>query len=150
VLLAAGAVTESVARAVITGASAQVALAFCLVRLGTTLPPAFLRPAAAAVTVSVASVLSAALFHTLTIAGFGAQLIVLYRVGWSSSSRHAGQIAAAGLAVPFLVLALVESRPPGSEVAVLTMLLASLGPAAVWVGIARRARSEALADSAAR
>jgi signal transduction histidine kinase len=39
---------------------------------------------------------------------------------------------------------------PGSEVGILTVLLASLAPAAALAGIARRARSEALENRAAR
>jgi len=46
------------------------------------------------------------------------------------------------------VLAL--TGPAGSEVHLLTVLLASLSPAAVLAGIARRARSEAIESSAAR
>src|SRR6266511_2588876 len=46
--------------------------------------------------------------------------------------------------------ALPGPRPRGSEAGVLTLLLASLAPATAWAGIARRARSEALAQSAAR
>jgi signal transduction histidine kinase len=57
---------------------------------------------------------------------------------------------AVGLAVPFLVLTLAGRRPIGSEAAVLTILLASLAPAAGWAGVAGRARSEALEHSAAR
>ncbi len=108
-------------------------------------PLGLLRPAAAAMAISPASVLSLAVFHTLTVAGLGAQLIVLYRLG-----RNGAQLPATGLAVPFLVLALAGPRPTGSEAGVLTVLLASLAPAAAWAGIARRARSEALAHSAAR
>jgi len=144
------AATESVARAAATGVSGQFVLVLCLLALATTLPLALLRPAGAAVAVSAASVLSLALFHTLTVAGLGAQLIVLYRLGRDGAQRSGAQLLAMGLAVPFLVLALAGPRPTGSEAGVLTVLLASLAPAAAWAGIARRARSEALAHSAAR
>ncbi len=133
-----------------SGASARFLLVLCLLALATTLPLALLRPAAAAMAVSTASVLSLAVFHTLTVAGLGAQLIVLYRLGRNGARRNGAQLPAAGLAVPFLVLALAGPRPTGSEAGVLTVLLASLAPAAAWAGIARRARSEALAQSAER
>jgi signal transduction histidine kinase len=132
-----------VARTTSAGVSPQSALVLCLLCLFTTLPLAFLRPAAAAVAVSAASVLSLALFQLLTVAGAGAQLIVLYRLG-----RHGSQLLAVVLAVPFLVLAL--AAPAGGEAWVLTVLLASLAPAAALAGIARRARSEAVVHSAAR
>jgi signal transduction histidine kinase len=129
-------------------------LVLCLLALATTLPLGLLRPAGAAVAVSAAGVLSLAVFHTLTVAGLGAELIVLYRLGWNGAQRNGARLPATGLAVglavPFLVLALAGPRPMGSEAGVLTVLLASLAPAAAWTGIARRARSEAQAHSAAR
>jgi signal transduction histidine kinase len=149
-LLGLAAVTEAVARTVGSGTSAQFALVLCLLALSTTVPLAVLVPVAAAVAVSAASVLSLALFHTMTVAGLGAQLSVLYRLGRSGPQRDGAQLLATGLAVPFMLLALTGPRPTGSEVGVLTVLLASLAPAAAWAGIARRARSEAQAHSAAR
>ena len=144
------AVAESVARSAVAGVSAQLALASLLLALSTTLPLAFLRPAGAAVAVSAACVLSLALFHTLTVAGLAAQLIVSYRLGRERAPGNGTQLQATGLAVPFLLLALAGPRPAGSEAGVLTVLLASLAPAAAWAGIARRARGEALLQSAAR
>jgi signal transduction histidine kinase len=148
------AVTEAVARAAGTRVSVQSLvlwlLAVSIIALSTTVPLAFLGPVAAAVAVSAASVLSLALFHTLTVAGLAAQLIVLYRLGRNGSRRSGAQLLAVGLAVPFLVLALAGPRPTSSEAEVLTVLLASLAPAAAWAGIARRARSEAMEHSAAR
>jgi signal transduction histidine kinase len=138
-LLGLAAAAESIARAAVIGVSAQFGLVLCLLALCTTLPPAFLRPAPAAMAVTPASVLSLALFHSLTVAGLGAQVIVLYRLG-----RKGTPVWATGLAVPFLVLALI--RPEG----VLGVLLAGLAPAAAWAGIARRARDEALVHRAAR
>jgi signal transduction histidine kinase len=132
------------------GASARFLLVLCLLALATTLPLALLRPATAAIVVSAASVLSLAVFHTLTVAGLCAQLIVLYRLGQHGARRNGTQLLATGLAVPFLVLALAGGGPIGSEASVLTMLLAALAPAAAWAGIARRARSEAMEHSAAR
>jgi signal transduction histidine kinase len=144
------AVAETIVRAARAGASAQFTLVLCLLALSTTLPLALLRPAGAAMTVSAASVLSLGVFHTLTVAGLGAQLIVLYRLGRDGAEQNGAQLPAIGLAVPFLVLALAGPRPTGSEAGVLTVLLASLAPAAAWAGIARRARSEALVHSAER
>jgi signal transduction histidine kinase len=144
------AVAESIARSAGADVSAQFALVLCLLALSTTLPLAFLRPAGAAMAVSAASVLSLALFHTLTVAGLGAQLIALYRLDRNGPQRNGAQLLATGLAVPFLVLALAGPRPAGSEAGVLTVLLASLAPAVAWAGIARRARSEVLVHSTAR
>jgi signal transduction histidine kinase len=50
----------------------------------------------------------------------------------------------------FGVLALARPVPTGSEAGVLTLLLASLAPAAAFGGIPRQARSEALSPDAAR
>jgi len=100
-------------------------------------------PAGAAVAVGAACVLSLAAFHTLTVAGLIAQLIVLYRLG-----RSGPQLLAAVLALPYLVLALLP--PAGTADRVLTVLLAALSPAAAWAGAARRARSEAVEHSAAQ
>jgi signal transduction histidine kinase len=133
-----------------SGASARFLLVLCLLALATTLPLALLRPSAAAIVVSAANVLSLAVFDTLTVAGLCAQLIVLYRLGQHGAQRNGTQLLATGLAVPFLVLALARGSPTGSEASVLTVLLAALAPATAWVGIARQARSEALAHSAAR
>ncbi len=144
-MLAVLAVTESIARSAVTGATAQFGLALALIALATTLPVAFLGPAGAAMAITAASVLSLAAFHTLTVAGLGAQLIVLYRL-----ARSGPQLLAAALAVPFLVLGLTDPRPRGSEAWVLTVLLASLAPAAALAGIALRARSEAQENRAAR
>jgi signal transduction histidine kinase len=95
-------------------------------------------------------VLSLAAFHTLTVAGALTQLLVLFRLGQGSSARQRTWMLAPSLAVVFLVLALTGPRPVESESAFLGVLLAGLGPAAAWAGIARRARSEARLDEAAR
>jgi signal transduction histidine kinase len=144
------AVTESMARAAVIGASAQFALVLCLLAVSTTLPLAILRPLGAAVAVSAASVLSLAAFHTLTVSGMVGQLIVVFRLGRSDSQLNGAHLRAAGLAAPFLLLALVGPGPTDSEAGVLTVLLASLAPAAALAGIARRAQREALTNSAAR
>jgi len=151
------AVAESISRVASQGVTFIYALLILsLISLPTTVPLAFLRPVAAAVTVSVACVLSLALFGTLTVAGAAAQLIVLCRLGRSASqygdSKHgAAQLLAMVLAAPFLVLALAGLRgSETSEVRVLTVLLASLAPAAALAGVARQARREALVQDAAR
>ena len=119
-------------------------LALLLLSLATTLPLGLLwaRPAAAAVIISAASVLSLSAYAALTVAGLIAQLAVLYRLGRGGSS-----VLAAGLATAFLVLALADPGRGGARI--FTVLLASLAPVAAWAGIARRARSEAQAHSAA-
>jgi signal transduction histidine kinase len=116
-----------------------------LLALFSTLPLGLLwsYPAGAAVAVGAACVLSLAAFHTLTVAGLIAQLIAAYRLG-----RSGGQLLAAVLALPYLVLALLP--PTGTADRILTVLLAALSPAAAWAGAARRARSEAAEHSAAR
>ncbi|MDX6210587.1 MAG: hypothetical protein QOE24_2978 [Frankiales bacterium] len=134
-LLALLAVTETLLRA--TGNSAWYLLVLSLLAVAGTLPLAFLPPAPAAVAVSAATVLSLAPFHSVTVAGAVAQLVVLYRLG--------SQLMAAALALPFLGLALTVHRQ--ADVAV---LLASLAMAAAWTGAARRARREAAAHTSAR
>jgi hypothetical protein len=54
--------------------------------------------------------------------------------------RDGPQLLAAGLAMPFLLLALISLAR--LEAGILTVLLASLAPVAAWAGIARRARGE--------
>jgi signal transduction histidine kinase len=83
----------------------------------------------------------------VTIAAACAQLIVLYRIG-----RVGARFLAPTLAAPFLVITLTfmlngdfQAR---SELAVLTVLLASIAPAAAWAGLAQNARIEAQAHSA--
>jgi signal transduction histidine kinase len=125
-----------------TSASLQSILVLSALCLFTTLPLAFLRPAAAALAVTAASAASLALFQLLTVAGAVAVLIVLYRLGHRGS-----QPLAVALSAPFLVLAFTS--PAGSETAVLAVLLAALVPAAALAGIARRARTEASEHSAA-
>ena len=142
VLAVAGTLARTTGTAVTPG---PTRLALVLAALATTVPLGLLwaRPVLAALAVIPAAVVSLAAFHTLTIAGLVAQLAALYRLG-----RHGSPALAAGLAMPYLVVALVH-RPHGAAGAV-TILLASLAPVAAWAGIARRARSEAVAHSAAR
>jgi signal transduction histidine kinase len=142
-VLGMGGLAEALARNDGADVTVRYTLLLCLLALATTLPVGLPRPAAAAVTVSAASVLSLAPFHDLTVAGATAQLIVLYRL-----SRNGSPALAAGLAAPFLLLALAD--PAQSDTRVLTVLLAGLAPAAAWAGTQRRSRSQAQAHTAAR
>ena len=119
--------------------------ALVLAALATTVPLGLLwaRPALAAPAVTAAAVVSLAAFHTLTVAGLAAQLAALYRLG-----RHGPAVLAAAAAMPYLVVALVH--PLHGVAGVFLLLLVALAPVAAWAGIARRARSEASAHSAAR
>jgi signal transduction histidine kinase len=159
-LLALAAMTEAIARGASTGMSVADLVGMGALAASTTVPLAFLGPIAAAVAICAANALSLAAFGTLTVAGLAAQLIVLYRLGRNGVARNgrsrnaapwdAAQFLAPALALPFLVLALAGTGHAGSEERVLVVLLASLAPAAALAGIARQARSEALAHSAAR
>ncbi len=159
-LLGLAAITETIARPAGTRMSVASLVGLSALALFTTVPLAFLGPTAAAVAICAASVLSIAAFQTLTVAALIALLIVLYRLGRSGAAGSDGprndapwdaaQFLAPALAVPFLVLALADTRHAGSEEGVLVLLLASLAPAAALTGIARRARSEAQVDSQAR
>jgi signal transduction histidine kinase len=149
-VLALCAIAEAVVRSAVTGAGVERALVLCLVALTTTLPPALVSQQPAAIAVLLASAVSLALFHTLTVAALVAQLVVAFRSGRSARPGTATQMVAVCLPFAFLVLALTRPVPTASEAGMLTVLLASLGPAAALAGIARRARSEALHNDAAR
>ena len=150
-LLALAAMTEAIARGAGTGMSVAGLVGVGALAASTTVPMAFLGPAAAAAAICAASVLSLAAFGTLTVAGLAALLIVLYRLGRNGvSSWGAARFLAPALALPFVVLALAGTGHAGSEERVLVVLLASLAPAAALAGIAQQARGEALAHSAAR
>ena len=149
--------TEALTRAAVTsvGASSLVLslLAVAMLALATTVPLGFFwaQPAAAAVAVSAASLLSLGAFQTLTVAGLLRQLIVLYRLG-RYGPQHAGRALPGrrpGRAVPGPGPGCAPFGH-GSEEGILTVLLASLAPAAALAGIAVAARSEALVHSAAR
>jgi signal transduction histidine kinase len=160
-LLGLAAVTEALVRAADTRVGALSVIAVFVLALCTTVPLAFLGPAAAAIAISAASVLSLSIFQTLTVAGLFAQVIALYRLGMKGVPRIGGvqrdetqpnkaQLLAPGLGAPFLVIALAGGRSVNSEESVLIVLLAALAPAAALAGIARRARLAAQAQSAAR
>ncbi len=137
------ALAEALSRGTAAPRSAQSIVALTVLCLLTTLPPAFLRPAPAAVAVCAASVLSITLFQLLTVAGLVTQLIAAGRLG-----RRGPQALAVALSVPFLILALAGSA--NAETRVVTILLASLVPVAACAGIVWRARAEAAEHSAVR
>jgi signal transduction histidine kinase len=155
-LLAVAAVTEALTRAAgagVGGSSLVLSLlAVAILALATTLPLGFFwaQPTAAAIAVTAASLLSLGVFQVFTVAGLLGQLTVLYRLGRHGPQHAGARFLAAGLAAPFLVLALAVPHAGGREEAILTVLLASLAPAAALTGIAVAARSEALVHSAAR
>jgi len=161
-LLALAAVAEAIARGAGSGLGVASLLTASVLALITTVPLAFLGPIAAATSVSLASILSLGVFHTLTIAGTCAQLIVLYLLGVAETPRR---MLAPVLAAPFVVLALARVALTGqaltgqaltggrlvtAEEGILTVLLAALAPAAALAGIARRASIAEKAQQAAR
>jgi signal transduction histidine kinase len=137
------AVAEAIARAAANDASAQLAVVRVLLAVAATLPLLFLRPAAAAVAVSVAVVLSLVPFHSLTIAGAVGELVAAYQLAGTESRLLAGF----GF-VPFVALTLADAGH--GEQRVLTIVLASLTPAAAWAGAATRGRTTAQAHLAAQ
>jgi signal transduction histidine kinase len=117
--------------------------------LAATLPLGFFweRAAVAATAISAANLASLGVLRLLTIAGLLAQVIALYRLG-----RRGPQLLAAGLTLPFLILALVtatgHATGPASGGTVLAILAASLGPLAACAGAALRSRSMAVQQTA--
>ena len=149
-VLGLAAVAEALARGLGTRSGLVGVLTAVILALFTTVPLAFLGPAAAAICVCVAGVLSLTVDRILTVAGLAAVLIVLYRFGRDGWRGGRGQLVAPVLAVPFLIVALAGSFSPGTEEGVLAVLLAALAPAAALAGIARQALVQAHAHSAAR
>jgi signal transduction histidine kinase len=143
VALAVLAATESITRAAADNASAELGLVLCLLALATTAPLIFLRAPGALVAISVASILSVAPFHTLTVAGAIAQLVAAYQL-----SRGDARLVAALVFVPFVVLGFAD--PGHGEGRILTIMLASLIPAAAWAGAATQSRNAAQAHTAAQ
>ncbi|MEV0148864.1 MULTISPECIES: histidine kinase [unclassified Nonomuraea] len=148
--LVVGALVESTAHAVgpalaLTTDRPLFVIVYGLLALATTLPVAALRgqPVAAGLAVSAAGVLSLTAFQTLTVAGAVAQLVTGHRLG-----RVSPRVVAVAPAVPFPLLALMGQAQ--GEARLLTLVLASLAPAAALAGIARRARGEARESAAAR
>jgi signal transduction histidine kinase len=143
------------------GGSAPYTVALGLLALAGTVPLIFLRPVAAAVAITAASVLALIAFGQPTVAGLIAQVIASYRLGWTAGFGRAGPAGRAGraaeaatsgggqqviaaLAAPALVLALAFH---GAATAV---LLAAAAPIAVGAAIARRARADEARQGAAR
>ncbi len=154
--LGAAAVVEALAATTIRSVPANPSRALLLlvlaaVSLLTTLPLGVLwtHPAAAAVAVAAANLLSLVGFRTLTVPGLIALLAALYRLG-----RSGAQVLPAILVLPFLALTLVSITAPvqgaigDRGIRVLLVLAASLGAAAAWAGAARRSRTEAVEHSA--
>ena len=86
-VLGLAALTEAIARGAGTRMSVVSLAGVSALALFTAVPLAFLGPAAAAVAICAASVLSIAAFQTLTVAGLIALLVALYRLGRSGASR---------------------------------------------------------------
>ncbi len=116
------------------GASESTALA--LVGLATTLPLVLLWPqrTAAAVLVTVATVVSLTAFRHPAYAGLAATMIALFRLGETSDR------AALACSLPYLALAVTGHAP----------VAAALAPSAALAGIAWQARSRARVSAAAR
>jgi len=116
--------------------------------LAATLPLGFFweRPAAAATVISAANLMSLGVFRLLTVAGLLAQVIAMHRLG-----QRGPQLLAAGLTLPFLVLALVAPAGhvtgPASGGTVLAILAASLGPLAAFAGATLQTRNLAAAQA---
>jgi signal transduction histidine kinase len=131
------------------------AVLLCLLAVVGTAPLIFLRPEAAAVTITAASTVLLAVSGSgaLTVAGIAAQVLASYRLGYEGVPGDAGPgggrpgrtaVVACVLAVPFLILA------AGWRTGVSAIVLAVLVPAAAWAGIAQRARGEAARQATAR
>lgn len=132
------------------GEALLYAVPLCLLALAATVPLIFLRPAAAAAAITVASVLSLAAFGAVTTngqtaglvtaAGLAAQVIAVYRLGGTGAGRY----LALALAAPFLLLALAGRGGMAG------VLLASAVPLAAGAGIAVRSRDQASREDVAR
>jgi len=148
-VLGGAALAEAAARVMLSDGQAQLDIALCLLALCTTLPLAALKPLGAATTIAAATFVSVVLFHALTVAGAIALIVALYRLGRGAAQAREVVVASA-LGAPFLVVALINPGGVGAEARVLTICLASLGPAAAWAGVAGRARYEAQVSGAVR
>jgi signal transduction histidine kinase len=144
------AVIESVAAAAAANRQPSYVLGCVLFALGATVPVALLDPPAAAVTVTGANLLSLGLLGRLTVAASLVQLIALYRLTRLGPGRTGIQVLAMILAACFVLAALAGRRPLSSEATMLTQLLAVSAPATAWAGLARRHRTEAALQRAAR
>jgi signal transduction histidine kinase len=117
------------------------ALPLCLLALASTVPLAFPRPLAAAVTACAATVVMLGGFQRATVAGMIAVVLAVFRLGRRGEpARRRDGYVAVGLAAPFLALALAWPQVP-------EVLLAFGVPAAAAAGIAVRAGRSALLES---
>lgn len=121
----------------------QLGMVIGLLCLCTALPQALLPPVLAGCTVTAANLGSLTAFHTLTLAGFAAQLIAQYRLG-----LRGHVLAAMLLPVPFLALAL--AGPTDTDHQVRAVLIASAAPMAAFAGLARRTRQREREHDAVR
>jgi signal transduction histidine kinase len=153
------AVVEAAAEAASGPHSRSYVLAGALLALCATLPPVFLGRVPAAVATTAGNLLGLALFGHLTIGGSVVELIVLYRMtraGVAGSARADGlrrwgaEVLGTALGGIFLLVALVAGTDLHTEEYALTLLLAVLGTSLAWVGVAVRARDEALVQRSAR
>jgi signal transduction histidine kinase len=177
-LLALAGVAQAIAWAAASFAPGDVipnAALFSLLALASTVPLVFLRPAAAAISITAANVLAIAASGTTTVAGMAAQLIAIYRLGlgltggsdgirwpWRvrrgdrDSANAPGSGGQAGcrlggahlLALCLAVPFLVLALARDGNLS--AVLLASLVPTAAGAGIALRARHEAAAQTDTR
>lgn len=148
VALGAAALIEAIVHVGLADGPAQRDVAVCLIALCTTVPLAILKPIGAATTIAAATLVSVALFHTLTVAGAVAEVIALFRLG-RTASRQLDLVAVSTLGAPMLVVGLIGGSG-GGEARVLAVCIASLAPAAGWAGVATRARYEARVSGAVR
>jgi signal transduction histidine kinase len=143
------------------GEAVLYAVPLCLLALAATVPLIFLRPAAAAVAITTASVLSLGAFGLatttsgrtaglVTAGGVTAQVIAVYRLGAADPAllgpgrSVSARYLALALTAPFLVLALA------SRGGVAGVLLASAVPAAAGTGIATRSRADTSREDTTR
>jgi len=152
-------VVEAAAEAASGARSRPYVLAAALLALCATLPPVFLGRVSAAVATTAGNLLGLVLFGHMTMGGSAVELIVLYRMtrfgaaGFASSAglRHRGtEMLATVLGGIFLLVALVAGTRLHTEEYVLILLLAVLGTSLAWVGVAARARDEAIVQRSAR
>ncbi|MEY9860596.1 signal transduction histidine kinase [Catenulispora sp. GAS73] len=155
-VLAAAAVVETLVRGIVQHRTetSGVLLTSLFLALCATAPLAFLGPFGAATAVVAASVLALTITGVLPAGSAAAVVVAMFRVGWAAGtfgqarSRWWAGITAAGLSVPFPVIALSMSQ--GSDAGVVAVLLTALAPAAAFAGNAAHARSEARVHQAAR
>jgi signal transduction histidine kinase len=134
VLLGVVAFGEALGRAVGAEVNIEFGLTVCLLALAGTIPLGLVRPVAAVVIVASAGFVSFYFLHVLTVGAAAVLVVAFVRVA---------EVGAQALAVPFVVLALVEPT-------VMSILVAAVLPAAGLAGVAAKAHKEALLHRAAR